>query len=128
MEDLRAYFESTRGTGMLATSHADGRTNAALYSRPRVMDDGTVALVMLDRRSHAYLSTNPHAAYLFHESPATPGAGKYSGVRLALTRVSEEENTSRLQEMVRPGRRGDGARRFLVFFRVDEVRPLGGDG
>lgn len=128
MQDLHTYFETARGTGVLATSHADGRTNAAVYARPKVMDDGTVALVMRDRRSHAYLSTNPHAAYLFHEDPVTSGSGKYSGVRLALTRVAEEEDTPRVQEMLRPSRRGDGAKRFLVFFRVAEVRPLVGDG
>ena len=128
MNDLRTYFETTHGTGVLATAHADGRANAALYARPRVMEDGTVALIMRDRRSHAFLETNPHAAYLFREDPPSAGGGAHAGVRLALTRVAEEENTARLDAMRDHGRGAADARRFLVFFRVNEVRPLVGDG
>lgn len=49
MEDLHTFFEHAGGTGILAIAHADGRANAAMYARPRIMDDGSVALIMQDR-------------------------------------------------------------------------------
>ncbi|HPI23199.1 MAG TPA: pyridoxamine 5'-phosphate oxidase family protein, partial [Spirochaetota bacterium] len=44
--DLKDYFETRQGTGVLATADAQGNVDAALYSRPHVMDDGTVAFIM----------------------------------------------------------------------------------
>lgn len=128
MDDLKHYFETTRGMGILATARSDGAVNAAVYSRPRVMEDGTVALIMADRRSHTYLSSNPHASYLFREDPGQARESRYRGIRLALTRTAEETGTERLQQMRRHQGRRDDVKRFLVFFRVDEVRPLVGDG
>ena len=128
MTDLRTYFETVRGLGVLSTSHEDGRVNAAVYARPRVLDDATVTLIMRNRRSHAFLATNPHASYLFREDPGGPGPTAHAGVRLALTRIAEEENPDRQEEVRRRRGHDKSARRFLVVFRVDEVRPLVGDG
>lgn len=49
MTDLASYFESVRGTGVLATSDHEGRVNVAVYARPHVMADGTTAFVMHER-------------------------------------------------------------------------------
>ena len=65
--DLKDYFEKKQGLGVLATSDANGKVDAAVYSRPHVMAEGTVALIMHDRLSHHNLESNPHAAYLFVE-------------------------------------------------------------
>ncbi len=35
---LIEYFESAKGTGVLATSNASGEVDAALYARPHVID------------------------------------------------------------------------------------------
>jgi hypothetical protein len=61
---LKKYFEQTQGRGILSTADKDGNVDAAVYSRPHCMTDGTLALIMRDRLSHRYLQTNPHAAYL----------------------------------------------------------------
>ena len=83
---LREYFEDTPGTGVLATSSPDGRVDAAVYSRPHILEDGTAAFLMHERLTHANLGENPHAAYLFIEE-----GGGYRGLRLFLTKVREEE-------------------------------------
>jgi hypothetical protein len=125
---LDEYFENTEGRGVLATANGDGRVDAAVYARPKILDEATVAFIMRDRLTHANLQTNPHAAYLFMEE----GSGGYKGIRLFLTKVSEEQDTDRLYELRRrdhneiretPEQRGA---LFLVTFKVDQVLPLTG--
>lgn len=122
---LHEYFENTEGTGVLGTADADGHVDLALYGRPHVLDENTVALIMSDRSSHANISANPNAAYLFVEK----GPG-YKGKRLVLTKIAEETDPEKIEAMRRENRKshdyGD-ALKFLVTFRVERVRPLTGD-
>lgn len=123
--NLRDCFENTEGIGVLGTADAEGRVDLAIYARPHVVDDESVALIMSDRTSHDNIAANPHAAYLFVES----GKG-YRGRRLYLTRTHEETDPARIEAVRRPGRKshdhGD-APKFLVHFRVEKIRPLTGD-
>lgn len=125
--DLKNYFESTEGTGVLATADAEGKVDAAVYSRPHVLEDGTVALIMRDRLSHKNLTTNPHAAYLFKEN----GPG-YKGKRLFLTRIREEEGGDLLASIQRRCPAPDDEQikgpRYLVIFKIDQILPLVGSG
>ena len=57
--DLLAYFENTDGTGILATSDSDGIVDLAIYARPEVVGEATIAFVMKERLSHQNLKTNP---------------------------------------------------------------------
>lgn len=123
---LQAYFEATRGTGVLATADSKGKTDAAIYARPHFMEDGTLAFIMNDRLSHANVSDNPHATYLFIEE----GKG-YQGKRLYLKRVGEEKESERLYEMRRRSYDADAEKsdpKFLVFFELEKELPLVGAG
>ena len=121
---LNEYFDHKKGMGVLSTADGDGKVDAAIYSRPHFMEDGTVAFIMRDRLSHHNLQSNPHATYLFKEE----GPG-YTGKRLFLTRVREEKNTERLHSLRRRSAAyRDGEDRFLVFFNLDKELPLVGDG
>jgi hypothetical protein len=125
---LSEYFEKTTGVGVLATADAEGKVNTAIYARPHFLDandDNTLAFIMADRLCHANVQTNPHASYLFIEA----GEG-YAGRRLSLTKVKEESDQERIKTLRRrgsPDRCDEGKMRFLVYFRVDRVRPLIGD-
>ena len=122
--NLHEYFENTKGTGVLATSDSDGKVDAAVYARPHVMEDGTLAMIMRDRLTHHNLQSNSHAAYLFREE----GKG-YKGKRLFLTKIREEQDTELLNSLRR--REYIDSRdeaKFLVFFKVDKELPLIGDG
>jgi len=121
---LKEYFETNKGLGILSTADSQGKVDAAVYSRPHFMEDGTLALVMRDRLSHTNLQSNPHAMYLFKED----GPG-YKGKRLFITKVKEEKNTE-LMESLRRRKTAyeDDADRFLVFFKIDKEVPLVGDG
>lgn len=124
--DLKSYFDQTKGLGILSTANYDGQVDAAVYSRPHVMADGTVAFIMRDRLTHYNLQTNPHAAYLFKED----GEG-YQGKRLFLTMIGEEKESDRLYELRRKSYPLDKDRRvakYLVFFNVDKTLPLIGPG
>jgi hypothetical protein len=122
---LSEYFESAKGTGVLATADADGKVNVAIYARPHFMDandDETIAFIMADRLCHANVQANPHAAYLFMEE----GKG-YIGKRLTLRMVKEETDSEKIQSVRRrqlPCECEEGTVRFLVYFHVDDVRPL----
>ena len=121
---LKEYFETKKGLGILSTADSEGKVDAAIYSRPHLMEGGTMALVMRDRLSHANLQSNPHAMYLFKED----GPG-YKGKRLLITKVREEKNTELLESLRRRKTAyGDDADRFLVFFKIDKEVPLVGDG
>jgi hypothetical protein len=128
--DLKAYFDTTKGHGVLATADASGRVNQAIFARPHVMDDTTVAFIMPGRLTHANLQANPKAAYLLWEN----GPG-YKGKRLYLTRIREEQDTDLLYALRRrtnPEEKEEKEKkevsRFLVFFKVEEILPLIGAG
>ena len=125
--ELRSYFENTKGVGVLSTADRSGKVDAAVYSRPHSMEDGTLAFIMRDRLTHANIKSNPHAAYLFIEE--SPG---YRGKRLFLTKIREEENTALIDTLNRrsypAGKERRKESRFLVYFKVDKVLPLIGAG
>ena len=123
--NLKEYFESTKGMGVLSTADDQGQVNAAVYARPHVLEDGNVAFIMRDRLSHHNLQSNPRAAYLFREK----GAG-YGGLRLHMTKVHEESGTPRVREICRRCRIDDdpNAVRFMVAFKIDKELPLIGPG
>jgi hypothetical protein len=122
--DLKDYFENTQGRGVLATADSEGKVDAAVYSRPHVMDEETVAFIMRDRLTHHNLQSNPHAAYLFMES-----AESFLGKRLFLTKTREEEDTD-LARQLRRRKSPDDKKGplFLVFLHVDKILPLIGPG
>ena len=123
---LSEYFEQAEGVGVLATAGAEGHVDAAVYARPHVLDEQTVAFIMGDRLSHQNVVSNPHATYAFIES--APG---YKGKRLYLTRTGEETDPAKIQALRRrplPAEcEADESPCFLVSFRIDRVRPLVGD-
>jgi len=125
---LSDYFSNAKGAGVLATADAEGNVDAAVYARPHVIDEETVAFIMADRTSRGNLQSNPHAAYLFMED-----GDAYVGKRLYLTKVREQSDPEKIRALRRrpPPKECEpeaGTKRFLVTFRVDRVRPLVGDG
>jgi len=122
--DLKNYFENTEGVGVLATADAEGKVDAAIYSRPHVMDSDTVAFIMRDRLTHHNLQSNPYAAYLFMEA-----GEKFVGKRLFLTKIREEQNTELAYKLRRRKYPEDKQEPlFLAFFRIDKILPLIGPG
>ena len=124
--ELKEYFETVKGLGVLATSDKDGKVNVAIYARPHIGDDKSVSFIMADRLSHANLQDNGHAAYIFTEE----GSG-YQGKRLILKMVKEETDVEKITALRRrplpkfcEGEETDI--RFLVTFVIVEERPLVG--
>ncbi len=122
MKDLKEYFENTKGTGVLATADSSGQVDAAIYSRPHFLEEGTLAFVMRDRLTHHNLQSNPHAAFLFLEE----GQG-YKGRRLYLKKVREEDNPELIKKIKhRKYSDEDEETRFLVYFALEKELPLVG--
>ena len=60
---LKEFFENTKGTGILATADSSGNVDIALYAKPFVIDEKTIAFIMLNKLSYANIQSNPKAAY-----------------------------------------------------------------
>lgn len=126
--ELKHYFESTTGTGILATADAAGNVNGAVYARPHFMDNGSIAFIMNDRLSHHNLTSNPRAAYIFIET-----GSKRAGKRLYLVKTGEESDPDTIAALRR--RQYDSEKeelepkkKFLVYFRIEKELPLVGTG
>lgn len=119
---LKDYFETTKGLGVLATADSQGNVDLAVYSRPHVMDDGTLAFIMADRLTHKNLQSNPKAAFLFAEE-----GGGYTGKRLFLTKVKEDENRELIDKLSRKKYDDPDKKKYLVYFKLDKELPLIGD-
>jgi hypothetical protein len=124
--NIKEYFENKTGVGILSTSDRDGKPNLAIYSRPHVMEDGTIAFIMLERLTHANIQKNPYAAYLFIETENV--SIKIKGVRLYITMLREEKNSEKLHKLRRVKYNDDTNKtRYLVFFKITKILPLVGD-
>ncbi len=120
------YFENVKGFGILATADEAGMVDLAIYAKPHVIDETTIAFIMRERLTHKNLKSNPKAVYMFVEQ----GEG-YAGKRLYLTKTREESNTS-VVEMFRKKQpeicsSKDDSNKYLIHFQVDDIRPLVGD-
>ena len=107
----------------MSTADRQGRVDAAIYGRPHVMADGTLAMIMRDRLTHKNLQENPYAAYLFIE--AAPG---HQGVRLFLKKLREDDDSALLQQMTRrtltPEEDKAKGPKFIVYFKVEKALKL----
>ena len=124
--NLADYFANQTGIGVLATCDPGHKVDVAIYAKPHFIDENTVAFVMKQRRSHQNLRANLQAAYMFVEDGHTD-----KGLRMYLTMIRQETNRSlvaalrKKQPSIYPEE--DDSDKFLVFFRIDQVRPLVGD-
>ena len=122
---LKDYFENTKGLGILSTADNHGKVNSAIYSRPHVMEDGSLAFIMRDRLTHTNTELNSHAVYLFRED-----SPEYNGKRLYLTKIREEQDPGLIDSLSRrryPADKDRRESRFLVYYKLEKERPLVGD-
>ncbi|MEE4253598.1 MAG: pyridoxamine 5'-phosphate oxidase family protein [Desulfuromusa sp.] len=121
--DTKNYFNTQNGTGILSTADSSGRVDAAIYARPHVLDDGTLAMIMRERLSYKNLQENPFAAYLFIEQ----GPG-YQGVRLFLKKVREDDDPELIGNMTRrclsPEEDLDKGPKHIVYFEIEKALEL----
>ena len=125
--NLINYFKTAQGTSVLSTADSEGKVNSAIYSRPHVFEDGTVAFLMRQKLSLQNLQSNPYASFLFLES----GPG-YSGLRLHLKKIKEETDSPLITKLTRGNLTPEQDRakgpKYLVHFHVDKILPLIGSG
>lgn len=123
---LREYFEGHEGTGILATADSGGVVDAAIYSRPFVIDEERLAFITADHLTRRNLLSNPHAAYLFIES----GPG-FKGKRLMLLLekevVGEEIEHEELRgKYSKAGAQYPDEKLTVMYLKIEKVWPLVG--
>jgi hypothetical protein len=122
---LSEYFENIEGTGVLATADSDGNVDVAIYAKPHVIEEDTVAFIMSERLSYQNVTSNPKAAYLFMED-----TGGYKGKRLYLTKTKEDSDKEIIDSIRRRcATKCDDSEenKHLVYFEVDKTRELIGE-
>ena len=125
--ELRDYFDSTEGFGVLSTADESGKVNAAVYTKPQVIDDSRVAFIMGDKLTHNNIQKNPQAVFLYREE----GPG-YEGKRLYLRKETETDDPELIKKtcvsdyptVFCEPHYLDNA--YLVTFAVETVLPLVG--
>ena len=120
---LQDYFEKASGVGVMSTSDSGGKVDAAIYARPHVMADGTIAFIMRDRLIHNNLQENPYATYLFIEAQRG-----YKGLRLFLKKDREDQDLELIKQMTRrcltPEEDEAKGPKFLVYFKIEKALNL----
>ncbi len=124
---LNDYFYNVAGKGVLATADAEGKVDAAIYSKPHILEDGTLAFIMRDHLTHHNIGSNPYATYLFIED-----GPHYKGIRLFLKKVREDSDPELIAKMTRrhltPEQDKAKGPKFLVYFSLEKILPLIGSG
>ena len=120
---LQDYFEKASGVGVMSTSDSGGKVDAAIYARPHVMADGTIAFIMRDRLIHHNLQENPYATYLFIEAQRG-----YKGLRLFLKKDREDQDLELIKQMTRrcltPEEDEAKGPKFRVYFKIEKALNL----
>lgn len=117
---LKEFFENAKGTGILATSDANGNVDIALYAKPLVIDEKTIAFIMLNKLSYNNLQANPKAAYMFLQE-------NFQGKRLYLKKIKEDNDQSKINEMLRHKYDDPevlAKEKALVYFEVEKDIPI----
>jgi len=97
--------------------------DAAIYSSPHFLEEGTLAFIMRDRLTHHNLESNSFATFLFVEE----GTG-FKGKRLFLRKVREDKDSVLISKVKRRKYTDDNEEpKFLVYFALEKDLPLVGD-
>ena len=125
--NIREYFKTKQGRGFLATASIDGKVDIAVYSRPHILEDGSIAFIMRERLTYANMQENDSATFAFLED-----GGGYNGIRLFLRKIAEDSNEELIAAMTRRhlSSEEDAAKgpKHIVYFQVDKILTLvGGD-
>ena len=123
--NIQEYFKTKQGKGFLATASQDGKVDIAVYSRPHVMDDGSIAFIMRERLTYANMLENDFATFAFMDD-----GGGYNGIRLFLKKIGEDANEELIAGMTRRhlSAEEDEAKgpKHIVYFKVDKILTLVG--
>jgi len=121
------YFRRTEGLGILGTADSKGKVDLAIYTKPYVINDKTLAFVMRKRLSYENLKENCRAAYMFIER-----VDNFSGKRFYLAKTREEANPKLINSLkeqnpaIHPADLDD-SKKYVVYFQIKDIRPLIGD-
>lgn len=124
---LKDYLEKKSGISILSTADREGKLTTAIYSKPRFLEENTIAFIMRERLTYHNLQTNPHAAFMFIEESAG-----YQGIRLFLKKIREDNDGDVIAKMTRrnltPEQDKQKGPKHLVIFSVEMILPLIGAG
>ena len=117
------YFTEKSGFSVLSTSSKKGEVNSAVYAKPHVINNNTIAFIMRDRLTLKNVHENPLAHYMFVEHDHG-----FHGVRLSLTMLEESQDQERISSLSRQSTtEASEEERYLVTFTVNKALTLVGE-
>ncbi len=122
MENLREYFKTVEGFGVLSTADKNGNVNAALFARPSI-EEGYAVFLTVEKKNLSNLWENPSAYYLFKEN-SDEG---YKGVRLQLSLNRIYKDDKKAQALSRHPLK-EGIERYILEFEILKTFPIVGSG
>lgn len=120
--NLENYFGNVKGTGILATSDAEGNVDAAVYAKPYIIDEKIIAFSMMEQKSYSNIKANPKACFLFIEK----GEG-FNGYRFYIQQKGEETDPDNIKMLKKTYNIVDipsNEKRYLVYFKISQIRSL----
>jgi len=119
--NLKNYFSDKIGVGVISTANDKGEVNGAIYAKPHVLGDETIAFIMRDRLTRANLQHNSLAHYMFIEHEHG-----FHGVRLSLVMKEEIKDKETIASLSRRSTMGndEDEERYLVSFKVQKAIAL----
>ncbi len=124
---LMDYFNKQPRLGVLSTANKEGKTNAAVFGSPMMVNEKTVVMGIGNNRTLAYLRENPNAVYTIMELGATLADWKGLRVYLKMKEYAtsgETLETYRRQVAEVAGEDAAAMIHASVTFEVSEIRPL----
>ena len=88
---LKDYLEKISGLCIFSSADRSGKVTTAIYSAPRVMEDGSVCFIMRERLT--YRNMKDPKIPRQHACTSNTGGG-YQGIRLFLAKVREDNDPS----------------------------------
>lgn len=118
--EMKQYFEDLKGVGVLSTADDKGVVDIALYAKPFIIDEKTVALIMLKKLNYLNLQANPYAAYIFIDE-------KFQGKRLYLKKIKEDNDQDKINLLLRHKYNDEETLKkdkALVYFELVKELPI----
>lgn len=118
--EMKQYFEDLKGVGVLSTADDKGVVDIALYAKPFIIDEKTVALIMLKKLNYLNLQANPYAAYIFIDE-------KFQGKRLYLKKIKEDNDQDKINLLLKHKYNDEETLKkdkALVYFELVKELPI----
>ena len=126
-KEVMAFFNKRPRNCLICTTNGKKEVNVAVYGSPRMIDEDTVVLAVMNNRTYRNLQKNPKAAIIVVEPGEIKHDSKAVRVYLEVTAVETEGDLlNRFKEEIgaRAGKEVADSLQAALRLKITDVRPL----